>query len=366
MTAALLEQWAAGSPSGAPESAVTVAPPTIEAIARVLEWASLNNRDVLPWGGGTHMGPRRGAEPAVIVMTTALNQIVDWQPDDLTLVVEAGALVDDVEALLAERNQSAMLDESSNGSTIGGAIAAGISGYRRLYYGPTRDRMLQAQLATGDGRVVTAGGRVVKNVTGYDIPRLVCGSLGALGVIGQVCLKLWPVPEGLATLAVDGAAALNLLYRPLAFLETESGFTAYVAGTPEEIAAQAAAVGAVPTPGLAWPASLTESNQLEVRVPAPLVDAAVDQVRAADATALRAQHGVGIVAAGFADWSLPRLEGLRAWAERHGGAAVVVQATQTDVDRWGTPPGSVDLQRRVKAAFDPLGIMVPGRLPGGV
>jgi glycolate oxidase FAD binding subunit len=365
MTAPPIEDWQIAAPDGAPADVLTIAPPTIEAIGEVLAWASIEGMPVLPWGGGTHMGPRVGTPPEIVLLTSELTAVVDWQPEDLTLVVEAGALVTDIEAMLAERRQSAVLGEQAEGSTIGGMIASGVSGFRRLRYGPTRERVLEAVIATGDGRVVTAGARVVKNVTGYDIPRLACGSLGSLGVIGQVCLKLWPVPENEATLAMD-VADFGGLYRPLALLETESGAMAYLAGTAEEVAGQASAVGATAAPGLDWPDPLTSDSQIELRVPSPLVADAVAAIRRAGAVAFRAQHGVGVVLAGFADWSDDRLGELRSWAESVGGAAVVVAAPGDGIDRWGTAPGSVDLQRRVKDAFDPRRIMVPGRLPGGV
>ena len=365
MNAASVNDWRVDAPAGAPEDVLAVAPPSIEAIAAVLEWASREGRPVLPWGGGTHMGPSCGDAPELLVLTSELTRVVDWQPGDLTLVVEAGALVADIEAMLGERSQTMVLAEDDTGSTIGGMIAAGISGYRRLRYGPSRDRMHEAVVASGDGRVFTAGGRDVKNVTGYDIPRLVCGSHGSLGVIGQVCLKLWPVPESSATIAVD-VADFGQLYRPLALLETEAGPLAYLAGTAEEVAGQAEAVGAVVQPGLGWPPPLSSEVQIELRVPAPLVRAAVEQVCVAGSDSFRAQHGVGVVAAGFPDWSDERLATLRSWAEANAGSAVVIAAAHAEVDRWGTPPMSAELQRRVKQAFDPRRVMVPGRLPGGV
>jgi glycolate oxidase FAD binding subunit len=366
VTSSPVDQWRVEAPAGVAAETLAVAPPSLEAVAEVLGWASAEGRRVQPWGGGTHLGPGGGEPPDLVLLTGALDRVVDWQPEDLTLVVEGGVLVSEIEALLGERRQSAVLAEHTAGSTIGGMIAAGISGYRRLRYGPTRDRMLEVTMATGDGRIVTAGGRVVKNVTGYDIPRLACGSEGSLGVIGQVCLKLWPVPESSASLRVDDVTSFAALYRPLALLETESGLTAYVAGTPEEVAAQAATVGATARPGLDWPAQLNDANQVELRIPPVLVSIAVSKIRDTGATSYRAQHGVGVVTAGFSDWSDSRLDELRQWAESNGGASVVVAAESAEVDRWGTPPGSVGLQRRVKEAFDPLRVMVPGRLPGGV
>jgi len=361
---AAFEDWEVSPPEGAPEGAPALAPPNLASIATVLAWASEHGNTVLPWGGGSHMGPAQ-APADVVLLTRELTGIVDWQPDDLTLVVEAGTPLAVVEELLAERRQSAVLTEQPDGATIGGVIAAGASGYRRLRYGPTRDRVLEVVMASGDGRVFTSGGRVVKNVTGYDIPRLACGSMGALGVIGRVCLKLWPMPESTASVTM-AVADFPKLYRPLALLETEKGAVAYLAGTAEEVAAQASDVGGDPRPGLQWPEPLQGPVEIELRIPPPLVGSAVERVQRAGSTSFRAQHGVGIVAAAFTDWSDDRLAELRTWAEANRGAAVVQAATVVEVDRWGTPPDSLQLQHRVKAAFDPRRVMAPGRLPGGV
>ena len=150
------------------------------------------------------MGPPVGTTPELVVMTSELTSVVDYQPDDLTLVVETGARVADVEAMLAERNQSAVLAEAPGDSTIGGMIASGASGYRRLRYGPTRDRILEATVATGDGRLVTAGARVVKNVTGYDLCKLLAGSYGTLAAMTDVTVKVLPAPEKTRTVLVLG------------------------------------------------------------------------------------------------------------------------------------------------------------------
>jgi glycolate oxidase FAD binding subunit len=184
---------------GVPEADFVFAPPTVEDAARILDFASEHRLPVLPWGGGTHQGMGGRFDPGIVMLSAGLDRVVDWQPDDLTVVVEAGVRLDDLEATLTERGQSVMASEAPGDGTIGGMVAAGVSGWRRLRYGPVRERMLEVLLATGDGRVVRAGGRVVKNVTGYDIPRLVTGSFGSLGMVAQVCLKLWPVDAVSAT-----------------------------------------------------------------------------------------------------------------------------------------------------------------------
>ncbi len=253
-------------------------------------------------------------------------------------------------------------------STIGGVVAAGLSGWRRLRYGPTRDRVLEVVLATGDGRVVRAGGRVVKNVTGYDIPRLVCGSLGALGVIGQVALKLWPQAGAAATVEVDDAArALATAVRPLAVLDVDGAAAVYLSGTPAEVEAQAAALGGEVRDGLHWPAPLAGEHLLVARVPARLTPAAVGRVPAG--WSYQAAHGVGEVRMGGAAAEVAELHDLRGWAEAAGGALVVAEAPaafREVFDPWGAPQPSAGLQRRVKQAFDPVGVCNPGRLPGGI
>ena len=141
--------------------------------------------------------------------------------------------------------------------------------------------MLEVVLVTGDGRIVTAGGRVVKNVTGYDIPRLVTGSLGSLGLIGTVCLKLWPVSVHAGTIPVaDAVVAREAAYRPLAVIETEDGAHVFVAGTAEEVAGQAADLGSSHArPGLRWPEPLSTPWLLSVRVPAASIGDAVARLR---------------------------------------------------------------------------------------
>ena len=190
--AVLLDAQSCTTATGGPLTPRWVAPRSIDQAAAVMRAATDNDKRVLIWGGGTHQGHGYPIEADIVLSTHRLSEVVDWQPDDLTVVVEAGVKVADLEAMLAERGQTAVLLEATRGATVGGTIAAGVSAWRRLRYGPTRDRVLETVMATGDGRVVRAGGPLVKNVTGYDVARLVTGSYGSLGVIGQVCLKLWP------------------------------------------------------------------------------------------------------------------------------------------------------------------------------
>lgn len=353
---------------GVPPAERVLAPDSVEEAARMLEAASDARARVLLWGGGTHQGYGARVEPDVVVVTTRLDRVLAWEPDDLTLVVEAGARVAAVEEMLAARRQTAVLPEAPGDATVGGVVAAGVSGYRRARYGPTRDRMLEVTLATGDGRVVRGGGRVVKNVTGYDLPRLATGSLGALGMIGAVCLKLWPLPEASATMRVDDPQrAWRVLYRPLAVLETPAGSFAFLAGTRAEVESQAAAAGGEPSEGLHWPPQPQGRLRWSLRVPPADTAAAVE--RLPGDWSFVAQHGVGVVECASPGEELEAALELRAWAESRGGGLVLAEApagVYDQVDPWGAPPPALHLQRRVVAAFDPLRVVNPGRLPGGI
>ena len=302
-----------------------------------------------------------------MLTTTRLDSIIDWQPGDLTVVVQSGVSIDVLEAEIATRRQTAVLPEVSPGSTVGGTIAVGLSGYRRLRYGPTRDRVLQVRMATGYGKVVMGGSPVVKSSTGYGLPRLATGALGSLGLIGEVTLKLWSQPMAVATVEIDEAPiALRHLYRPLAALETSEGSFVYLGGPEAQISEQAARLGADARRGLVWPESIADPVQLEFRVPAAQVVDAVGWIQRLGALRWIGQHGVGIVSGGFDGFDTEGFTVARRWAESVGGALVVTAGRTEAFDPWGAPPPSIEIQRRIKEAFDPAGICNASILAGGL
>jgi glycolate oxidase FAD binding subunit len=349
---------------GAPAAELVVAPDSADQIARLLDFASEHRLTVLPWGAGSHQGFGGRIEPDVIVSSSNLAGIIEWNPEDLTVVVGGGISLGGLDEAIAPRRQSAVLPESSLGATVGGVVAAGVSGWRRLRYGPTRDRVLQVEFVTGDGRMVTGGARVVKNVTGYDLPRLLTGSFGSLGIITSVCLKLWPDPEAAATVTTDDPErAAAVTYRPQALLETQGGVSVFLAGTAAEVEAQSAALAGEAAEGFVWPEAPGGTCAVRIRVSPVDVSRLVARLGAGPFVAA---HGVGEVMAGIEP---DEIEPLREWAELRGGTLVVEQAPAAvyeTIDPWGASPSTLGLQRKVKAAFDPLGVLVPGRLPGGI
>ena len=360
-----LASYLSDSIEGTPE-AVTVAPSTLAEVASVLTVASQHSLPVLVWGGGTHQGIGGRVDPAIVLSTAGLNSIVDWQPEDLTVVVEAGVRVADLEDTLSERGQTALLPEVPGGGTVGGTVAAGVSGFRRLRYGPTRDRMLEVELVTGDGRIVRGGGRVVKNVTGYDLPRLATGSFGSLGLVGRVCLKLWPLPVAALTVTLAEPRS-DYGYRPLAVIEERDRVLVFLGGTPAEIEARAAELGGDSQEGWHWPGRPAGAIRYSLRVAPRLLRGAIGRVPAT--WAYQALPGVGEIRIGADRFEQGSFMDLRDWAETNGGALVVIEAPSMiyqTVDPWGTAPAGMELQRRVVARFDPDRVVNPGRLPGGL
>ena len=344
-----------------------VAPSSLDEAAAVLGAASEAAIPISFFGGGVHQGYGGGARADLVVTSSRIKRIIDWQPDDLTVTAEAGVPIAELESEIAARHQTAVFPETAKGATVGGVVAVGASGYRRLRYGPTRDRVLQVQVATGYGKVVSGGSPVVKSSTGYGLPRLFTGSLGSLGMIGAVTLKLWSQPLATATVEVeDAAAVLRDTYRPLAVLETSEGSLLYLGGSDGQVATQAGSVGGNPVSGLTWPEPIIDDVKIEFRVPPPVLPAAVEQAKRLGATRWVAEHGIGRVEAGLDGFDDDEFAVARSWAESIGGALIIAAGEDTELDPWGTPPPSVDLQRRIKDAFDPAHICNPGIMPGGI
>jgi glycolate oxidase FAD binding subunit len=206
---------------------------------------------------------------------------------------------------------------------------------------------------------------VVKNVTGYDLPRLVVGAFGSLGVIASVCLKLWSTPPASATVAIDDLEAATQVNRPLAVLEDNNSLRVFLWGTHEEVAATGARLGGEISEGHQWPSDPTGAYRWSLRVPPALTPTAVGRVPAG--WRYLAIHRVGDIRAASDDAT--GATELREWAEHSGGSLVVVDAPPDGRDRldpWGAPPPGLELQRRLIAEFDPGRIINPGRLPGGI
>ena len=356
-------------PPGGLEVAGAVAPHSPDQAAALISACAAEGLTIGFWGSGS----RReigGVRPYDIgLLSSHMTDVVDWQVDDLTIVVGSGMTVGALEGLLATERQTSLLQSSDPNRTVGGLIAEGASGYARLKYGPTRDRVLETTIVTGYGKVVRGGGRLVKNVTGYDLPRLVTGSLGSLGFVTSVCLKLWPVPSTNAVGRIrDAQQALEMLYRPVALLETDVGSFALFEGSVSDVSSQVSAAEATVEGEPKWPAAIASPVMLSIRVPPRVVRDACSRAVEAGADRWIAQYGVGVVDAGFESLSIDRFAALRSEVEAMGGAAVVIRSGRNleGVDPWGVVLSTFGVQASMKALFDPAGVCNPGKLPGGL
>ena len=176
-------------------------PGSIEEVAAILKSADENGLAVVPWGNGTLM--HVGCPPErydVALKLDALDQIIDYPAEDMTITVQAGMTLGQLQTVLGEKGQFLPVDApNADRATMGGLVATNASGPRRFAEGALRDMVLGMRVVHADGTIVKGGGRVVKNVAGYDLCKLYTGSLGTLGVIAEVTFRVRPMPETAAS-----------------------------------------------------------------------------------------------------------------------------------------------------------------------
>ncbi len=175
---------------------VVAYPNNADQVAAIVRLAAEHGWAVVPRGGGTQMGlggiPR---QVDIVVCLTDMHEMLEYTPADMTCTVQAGARLADVQAVLAEHGQFIALDPPDpEHATIGGIVAGNPSGPLRLRYGTVRDLLIGIKVVGADGTITKGGGKVVKNVTGYDMCKLYAGSLGTLGIVVEATFKLWPKP----------------------------------------------------------------------------------------------------------------------------------------------------------------------------
>jgi glycolate oxidase FAD binding subunit len=338
-------------------------PHTPSDTAEALRDASEHGTRLLIVGGRTHMDRGDPCEVDAELWTTQMDEVVAYEPAEMLAVVEAGMRCGELARLLAEHGQEWPVDADPE-STVGGVIAAGASSPRRARVGHVRDTVVEMEVATGDGRLIHSGARTVKNVTGYDVHRLLTGSLGTLGVITQVALKIRPLPEASRTLVVEGsgltvaASLLEAVPSAAAVIASPDRVRVRLEGWAGEVDAMAGAVGeATAEPDDAFHVDLPEGRTVvEAAVPPSRLPAMIDG--AAD---WRAVAGVGVAWIGVGDDD--QLADVRGRATELGGIAPAVRGP------GGLGPTSVAapaVHTAMKRAFDPAGILAPGRFWGVV
>jgi glycolate oxidase FAD binding subunit len=312
---------------------------------------------VVAVGAGTHADVGGTVVGATEVRAPA--GVLDVQPADMTVTVAAGTPCARLAAALAEFGQECPLDPRDPAATVGGTLAAGLSGVRRLGLGPIRDTVLEVVLVRADGRVVRGGGPTVKNVTGYDVPRLAVGSLGTIGVLAQVTLRTRPIAAASSWFSSERTPAElhAVLHAPTALTRDRTGTRVLLEGHAGDLAAQAARAGLV---AAAPPEPPAAPHRGRISVAPGALGELVPALDGLTGVDWLAEHGVGTVHVATDDPG--RLAAARELAHTHGGW-LLREAGAADLDPFGVDPPALALQRRLRAALDPTGKLAPGRVP---
>jgi len=306
--------------------------------------------------------------------TRPLAGVVDYEPSELVVTARAGTRLSELEALLASRGQYLAFEPPAFGGdpTLGGIVAAGLSGPRRATAGAVRDFVLGAKLLTAGGELLAFGGRVMKNVAGFDVARLLCGSLGILGVIAEVSVKVLPRPAAEATVefemdAAEAIAAFNRWSRrplPLSATSWHDGIARVrLSGVPPAVAAARRALGGAPlepAEAARWWAGVRDHAQPFLAPRDPLW-----RVSVAATAPLLALPGRELVEwAGALRWlrTSAAAPDVRAAARRAGGSAALWHGAGGAATFEPLPPALRAIHRRLKDGFDPQGIFNHGRL----
>jgi len=382
-------------------------PQTVEQMAAVLKWANGHGAALAVRGNGTKLewgNVPRGLD--LLVSMAAIKEVVEHAWDDLTATVQAGCTVAQFQHVLAQRGQRLAIDPLfPEKATIGGILSANDSGSLRTRFGALRDLLLGITAVLPDGTIARSGGRVVKNVAGYDLPKLFTGALGTLGVIAQATFRLHPLPAASRTLSFEcdsttkaNASLLALQDSTLvptglqlrAARDTATFLDLRFEGIPASIAAQAErALHLVQGRQVGnesgedvwrhgetfWTGSSQGCICRASTLPSKIADlcAATDRLAVERGTEWRAliqAVGLGwLCLEGDAPRLTTAIGRLRAQLGGAGGSLAVLRCpdeVRRRIDVWDSAGDAQPLMERLKWQFDPNGILNPGRFVGGI
>lgn len=386
-----------------------VYPNTQEELAQVIASAQQNRWRVLPCGSGTKLdwgGVAKGVD--VVISTERLNRVIEHAVGDLTLTVEAGAKFSDLQAILAKEGQFIALDPAyPQSATIGGIIATADAGSLRQRYGGVRDMLLGIYFVRYDGQIAKAGGRVVKNVAGYDLMKLFTGSFGTLGIITQATFRLYPLPEASQTVVLTGTAdaiagatktllasaltptavdllstqlvsrldlgkGMGLITRFQSVTESVKEQSIRLLQVGEKLGLQGSSYSENEEANLwqrlqesIWESDIEPEITCKIGVLPTAAVATLTQLDSQEIGLIHAGSGLGILRFDKAETILK----MRSFCESHSGFLTVLSAplsVKKELDVWGYSGNALDLMRQIKQQFDPENIFSPHRFVGGI
>jgi glycolate oxidase FAD binding subunit len=375
-------------------------------LAAALRWGDATGLGVVPRGGGTKTCWGNPPVRADLILSTALlNRVIEYAWADLTVSVEAGCTIQNLQNALAEHGQRIAVDPLwPERATVGGILSTNESGSLRIRYGALRDLVIGVTIALPDGTLASSGGKVVKNVAGYDLPKLATGALGTLGVITRANFRLHPLPRSIrsftfAALDLGDASRVMLAVQDSCLTPTglQARLTADAApavdvrfeGTDAGLAAQAVTLRKLATPATetatsdavwqareelwssAEPAAIAKFSVL----PASVAETCGRIRHLADSLGVQWRavvQGTGLGWLHLEASSAPAIHQvlctLRPELEHVGGSLAVLHrpTAMPAIDAWGSGGDAFPLMLRVKQQFDPRGTLNPGRFVGGI
>jgi glycolate oxidase FAD binding subunit len=390
-----------------------VAPGSEQEVSAVLQLANEAGLAVIPRGGGSKLewgNPPRRAD--LVLSLERLNRIEEHAWADLTVTVQAGCTVQALQQTLAQHKQRLAIDPLWPArATVGGVLSANDTGAMRLCFGALRDLVIGITLVLPDGTIAKSGGKVVKNVAGYDLPKLTTGASGTLGIITRAIFRVHPLPANKQTLSIRAETLDEMQRVILALLGSNVTFSAIqvraastaasvidvaLECTEAGLPSQVDRIAGLASPALAapedvnvwsarqnlWLSETTGSNggaQESAVVKISVLPSAIQNTLAVIEKWTAAQKGswrAVIQATGIGWVSLQAdaaqirglLDQLRRQIEGEGGSLVVqrLPSSAQGLDVWGTPGDALPLMRALKEQFDPKGILNPGRYVGGI
>ncbi|MBA2390449.1 MAG: FAD-binding oxidoreductase [Geodermatophilaceae bacterium] len=364
--------------------------------AGVLRAAAEHELAVVTRGAGTKLTWGTPPERADLVLDlTRMDAVLDHAAGDLVAVAQAGCPIESLQRTLASAGQRLAIDETLPGTTLGGGIATNSSGPRRMLNGTFRDLMIGTTVVRADGVIAKSGGRVVKNVAGYDLGKLMTGSFGTLGVVVEAVFRLHPLPADVSVLVAQARDTGEVAAMVRAVLHSEIVATAIevdwavtgggeigvlLEGTVDGVAARTttarALLAGAGAPDIqvadqppAWWGRYPTGTLLKLTCALSAVDHLLREA-ARLGVSVRGSAGSGVLYGGLpADADVPdTVTALRGVCVAAGGSLVVLDAptaVKSTVDTWG-PVAALELMRAVKQQFDPHRRLSPGRFVGGI
>lgn len=373
---------------------VAVAPADTEQAASILRFADANRLSVSPWGGGTKQRWGNAVRPKIVLHTHRLNALLEHTWQDMTCTVQAGCTWSSMQSALAQHGQFVALDPLwPDCASVGGIMAANDSGALRLKYGGLRDLIIGMTVVLADGTIARTGGKVVKNVAGYDLHKLMIGAFGTLGLTTEITFRLHSLPVRLQSFTISAKTAESLGSFLLQVLDSHLsaqsvqlrtmgdgfGLDIRITALPEVIKDQTALLAT-----MAQRAQLPVEEALDEvwdkqllplsRTDAFTIKATMLPCDVARFTSIIKSLGGSAVtqATGIMTAFLPasaehQLSGLRQeFTSAHGSLTILDRPAQAEVDLWGPLPDSFPLMQKIKEQFDPNRTLNPGRFLGGI